>query len=307
MANTGHLLNAINAYQNKSLQRVFWRVRLLDPNQRIHDVFTLPPQVLYKYIPASRLDYALPDEKLCSLRATPPNELNDINEMNYQSDFVDDESNREHINQQYAEALTALFPKSPVTVDVVEEYRQKYSRGYGPKITSDQLSKLYGITSFCRSRDDVKMWSHYADESRGVVIGYNVDFWVQHLLGKSILKQVLYLDQAPPFLGPPPVVIQENAYEFMSCKGRAWEYEKEWRLITELSRAQKGENDTAVITVPQESVSSIYITDRTKVETIDTIRQRLKNPSNRYRISWIDKLQGGHDANTLSHNGQIHF
>ena len=149
-----------------------------------------------------------------------------------------------------------------------------------------------------------KMWSHYADESRGVVIGYNVDYWVRHLHRTSILKQVQYMDQAPLVMGP-QVINQENAYAFISCKVRAWAYEKEWRLITELSKTKNGENSILVITVPQESVSTIYITDRTRVETINIIRQRLKNPSNRYQLRSINRLQGGNDANTLSHNGQI--
>ena len=45
-------------------------------------------------------------------RATPPNELNDINEINYKTLFVDDERSRENINREYALTLTELFPTS---------------------------------------------------------------------------------------------------------------------------------------------------------------------------------------------------
>ena len=98
------------------MQKEFWRARLMDADQTFSDQFSQPPQMLYKYIPAHRLDHALPDEKPCSFRATPPNELNDINEINYKPTFVDDEKNRQNINQEYAAALTELFPTSPVTV-----------------------------------------------------------------------------------------------------------------------------------------------------------------------------------------------
>ena len=91
----------------------------------------------------------------------------------------------------------------------------------------------------------------------------------------------------------------------MSSKGAAWEYEQEWRLITELSKAQQSGNDIAIITVPQESVSSILITDRTSVEIVDIIVRRLNNPSNHYPIWWIDKMQRGHDATTLAFIGQM--
>jgi len=260
--------------------------------------------VLYKYIPADRLDQALPDEKPCSFRATPPNELNDINEINYQTSFVDDERNREKINREYASALTKLFPSSPIRVHDVERYRERHPGGYGAELTCDQLSKRYGVTSFSKRNNDVKMWSHYADRCKGVVIGYNVDYWVEHLSGKSIIRQVKYSDELPIVIGP-RVVNQENTYEFMSIKGAAWEYEQEWRLITELSKTEHSGNDIAIITVPQVSVSSIIVTDRTSEDTVATIFRRLNNPFNDYRISWIDKMQRGRDATTLAFIGQI--
>ena len=286
------------------MQKAFWRARLMDPDQRFSDEFSQPPQVLYKYMPAHRLDEALPDKKPCSFRATPPNKLNDINEINYKTGFVDDENNREEINREYASALTELFPASPISVDDVKKYRQKHPRGYGAELTCEQLSKRYGVTSFSTTRNDVRMWSHYADDCRGVVIGYNVDHWVRHLVGTSIIRRVRYADELPMVVGP-RVVNQENAYAFMSSKGAAWEYEQEWRLITELSKTQQSGEDVAVITAPQESVSSVLITDRTSQDIVNIIVRRLNDPSNHYRIWWIDKMQRGHDATTLAFIGQI--
>ena len=304
MFRTRNLLDAIDASGHTKMQSQLWRARLMDPDQRFFDEFSQPPQVLYKYIPAHRLNHALPDEKPCSFRATPPNRLNDINEMNYNPAFVDDDKNRESINHEYALALTELFPTSPISVEDVERYRKKHPLGYGAELTCDQLSKRYGVTSFSTRRNDVKMWSHYADDCRGVVIGYNVDHWVRPLLGTSIIRQVKYADEPPLVLGP-RVVNQENAYAFMSSKGAAWEYEQEWRLITELSKAHLSEEHMAVITVPQQSVSSILVTDRTSQDTVDLIVRRLNNPSNDYRLWWIDKMQRGRDATTLAFVGQL--
>ena len=304
MFRTRDLLDAIDASRHGKMQKEFWRARLMDPDQTFFDQFSQPPQVLYKYIPARRLDRALPDEKPCSFRATPPNELNDINEINYKTAFVDDEGNRENINREYALILTELFPTSPVSVDDVERYRQRHPLGYGAELTCDQLSKRYGVTSFSTRKNDVKMWSHYADNCSGVVIGYNVDLWVRHLFGTSIIRQVEYADDLPLVMSP-RVVNQENAYAFMASKGAAWKYEQEWRLITELSKTQQSGEDLAVITVPQESVSSILITDRTSQDTVDIIVRRLNNPSNDYRIWWIDKMQRGRDATTLAFIGQM--
>ena len=303
MFRTRDLLGAIDASGNRKMQQELWRARLMDPDQPFFDRFSQPPRVLYKYIPAHRLNHALPNGEPCSFRATPPNDLNDINEINFRHGFVEDERNREEINREYASVLTGLFPSSPVSVHDVEKYRRKNPRGYGPEMTCDQLSKRYGITSFSTRNDDVKMWSHYAEDCRGVVIGYNVDLWVRHLLGTSIIRQVQYADELPPIFGP-GVVNQENAYAFMTSKGDAWTYEQEWRLITELSKTRQSGKGIAVITVPQESVSSVLVTDRTSQDTVDEIIRRLNNPSNKYRISRINQMRRG-GATTLAFTGQI--
>ena len=286
------------------MQEALWRARLMDPDQGFFDRFSQPPQVLYKYISSDRLDQTLPDEEPCSFRATPPNVLNDIHEINYTTTFVDDETNREDINREYALTLTELFPTSPISVNDVERYREKYSLGYGAEMARDQLSKRYGVTSFSTRRGDVKMWSEYADNYTGVVIGYNVDLWVEHLRGTSIIRQVEYVDDFHFIMGPQEVN-QENAYGFMSSKGARWEHEQEWRLITELSKTQRSGKDIALITVPQESVSSVLVTDRTPPDTVEAIVRRLSNPSNDYRIVSIKRMQRGSDPDTLAFVGQI--
>ena len=304
MYKTRDLLAAIDAFGHVKMQQAFWRARLLDPDQTFFEQFELPPQVLYKYIPARRLDDALPIGGLCSFRATPPNELNDINEVSFLETFVDDEANRETINRDYASTLTELFPASPVSTEDVERYRREHPVAYGAELACAQLSKRYGVTSFSARNNDVKMWSHYADDCRGVVIGYNVDHWVRHLVGTSVIRQVTYEDRPPLVLGP-RVLNQENAYGFMSCKGTSWEDEREWRLITELSKTKQVREGIAVITVPQQSVSSVAITDRTPEDIVGRIVGRLNNPSNGYRVSRIDKMQRGRDAAKLAFIGQM--
>ena len=103
----------------------------------------------------------------------------------------------------------------------------------------------------------------------------------------------------------PRVVNRENAYGFMSSKGASWEDEREWRLITELSKTQQAREGIAVITVPQQSVSSVVITDRTPENVVDRIVGRLNDSANGYRVSRIGKMQRGRDVATLAFIGQI--
>ena len=220
MFKTRDLLEAVDASRHAMMQKALWRARLMDSEQGFLDRFSQPPQLLYKYISPHRLDQVLPDEGSCTFRATPPNELNDINEINYTTTFIDDATNCEDINRQYASTLTELFPTSPISVDDVERHRERNPLGYGAELTRDQLSKRYGVTSFSARRDDVRMWSHYADDCRGIVVGFNVDVWVRHLRGTSIILQVDYADDFPFVMGPLEVN-QETALAFMSSKGAA--------------------------------------------------------------------------------------
>ena len=167
MYKTRDLLAAIDASGHVKMQQEFWRARLLDPDQTFFEQFELPPQVLYKYVPAGRLDDVLPNGGPCSFRATPPNELNDINEVSFLATFADDAANREDINRDYASTLTDLVPTSPVSTDDVERYRREHPVAYGAELVCDQLSKRYGVTSFSARNNDVKMWSHYAGRLQG--------------------------------------------------------------------------------------------------------------------------------------------
>ena len=125
------MLEAIDASGHVTIQRESWHARLMDPDQESFEEFSIPPQVLYKYPPAHRLDHVLPEAKPCSFRATPPSELSDINEINYRTAFVDDDSNRERINGEYALTLTELFPTSQNSVDDVQTYKDTRNKASG--------------------------------------------------------------------------------------------------------------------------------------------------------------------------------
>ena len=61
----------------------------------------------------------------------------------------------------------------------------------------------------------------------------------------------------------------------------------------------------AELAAPQDSVSSVAITDRTPEDVVGRIVGRLNNPSNGYRVSRIDKMQRGRDAAKLAFIGQM--
>lgn len=90
------------------------------------------------------------------------------------------------------------------------------------------------ILSLSKTNSDILLWSHYANEHKGVCIGIDINgkradsTFVKNLNG-SILHKVKYSDD--------PIIIGDYSTNSMASvltqKSRQWKYEKEYRLITE--------------------------------------------------------------------------
>ena len=82
----------------------------------------------------------------------------------------------------------------------------------------------------------------------------------------------------------------------MSYKSAYWEYEQEWRLIVELHETiGTGRRDGRcqpinLLRVPNEAVANVYYTERTPVDAVEKVRERLANANNRYGITAPTKL-----------------
>ena len=81
------------------------------------------------------------------------------------------------------------------------------------------------------------MWSHYAENHRGVCLGYRAIESLKQL--EDVMKtsgvhpwQVSYVDEVPIFhlrdLARDPA---RTSLAMLSTKARFWEYEREWRLL----------------------------------------------------------------------------
>lgn len=89
--------------------------------------------------------------------------------------------------------------------------------------TMEQLG-VFSLTSECL---DLLMWAHYADKHQGICIRFNT-------------LQLLYEGHAPipveyaherPLTNPASEEPEKSTIATVQTKGKAWAYEKEWRLI----------------------------------------------------------------------------
>jgi len=86
--------------------------------------------------------------------------------------------------------------------------------------------------------DNLVMWSHYADEHKGVCLRLNCIKEIDNVLNAA--RKVTYQDEFPFFptldeyvknlTGEHPIDFSELLYEIPYVKHMGWEYEDEWRV-----------------------------------------------------------------------------
>lgn len=127
---------------------------------------------------------------------------------------------------EYDEMCFILYSFTP-------EQRKKYKEGVIEQITKTVREET-GIYCFTKSKDNILMWSHYADNHKGICLEFN------HSDSKLLLtKKVNYYNDYPRIN-----YFTSNYDELMTIryftKAKDWEYEAEYRIvIPHFSKQQK--------------------------------------------------------------------
>lgn len=113
--------------------------------------------------------------------------------------------------------------------------------------------KNIGVCSFSETIDNHLMWAHYTNNYNGFVLefeGENIDINLRREnIKRHTLTRVIYPEH--------PIKIKKD-YPFalhyvLTTKFKHWQYEKEWRIVTELN------SDERILDYYPESVKGIYI------------------------------------------------
>ena len=218
-----------------------------------HDIRT--PEILYKFLPAERALDALPELSDGALRATPPGALNDP----FECATLCEE---------------AIFPGRD---------QKRIS------LTKEELSSCIGIISLSNSPMDPRLWTYYADEGRGIAIGYHAPTLEDHINGRGYLGATEYWDMQA---GKHTYIIAEDEWSLYKQlylkKGMVWMHENEWRIIVKLedtidtNRLDRTMHSINLLSIPNEAVVRVYYTERTDKILVAKLDTRLKNPESRY-------------------------
>ncbi|WP_434707124.1 DUF2971 domain-containing protein [Pseudomonas sp. R1-1] len=193
-------------------------------------------RILYKYMP---LRDSFFDDPL--LRLTPPSGLNDP------FDSKPTQAGVEKKLKFFFDERDEFKDTDPKSVSIRAAYERDLKTGL------DQ----FGIISLTEDPYNLLMWSHYANEHRGLVVSilcdsstfdYHHNFTETCGVSKTKPTRVRYSNVRPGYQMPDSTIyeyFEHNFYtHFAMIKGNDWIYEKEYRYLLRLMEA-----DVAIVDV----------------------------------------------------------
>ena len=170
--------------------------------------------------------------------------FNDPFEMNCQIRWPDDNELRRQIDQQFA--LLAESERAHLYANAL-----KYKRESGDNVqekTSKLLLQHVGASCFSETQESILMWSHYADEHKGVCIGFSAlellrSLWSNRVKDRSgggiPLKTIPCVVQYRNALPIWNAGRSETTGDVVATKARCWGYEREWRIFALCAAGEK--------------------------------------------------------------------
>lgn len=232
-----------------------------DPTSAQH----LPlPRLIYQY---RRIDDHLFDTLTNKqIWVANPNRFNDPFDVR-QPSFT-------RMSQHDIECFTQEICKDP-RVSEKTRTAARDSAAKGQVYSSDQLEKKQdaqigktGVACFCEVRDNILMWSHYADKHSGVSLCFDTRQSPFHAI-----QRVNYVAECPK-ITPWELVDRKTSLDayrkLLLYKSCDWAYEREWRLFIS-SRFQHDLDRTRAIHFKPEALRRIIFGCRTN----DSARQRV--------------------------------
>lgn len=129
------------------------------------------------------------------------------------------------------------FPSAHKLNDPFEfQFHLKTSSVHGSAIDPTSLEdakgkmKNYGVLALSEVNDNILMWSHYADEHRGICIEFERTD-TNELGNWDHCLPVVYQQELPSF-HPLELADSKAVTQALSTKGEYWQYEREWRMLT---------------------------------------------------------------------------
>jgi hypothetical protein len=131
------------------------------------------------------------------------------------------------------ELLDDKFPDAPDDWRAKREQLMSVKALKGMREDVQKIIDNVGITCFCKVRDDILMWAHYADKHKGLCFEFDGS---ENCIFFSDAQQVNYEDFTNVLLGEDSGTTMQR---IILTKSKHWSYEREYRIFRPDMAGQK--------------------------------------------------------------------
>jgi hypothetical protein len=171
----------------------------------------------------------------------------------------EDRANREIHNYRYQSTEFGDYKTNP-------EVQNYYVRMIADEVKCqlDHMMKSRGVLSLSNQWNSPLMWSHYADEHRGICIGYNISRAVcesPKMVDYKGRRGICISHIIDFIFNNSETSKEEIERKYFYTKAAQWDYEEEWRYVSDSQGSQS-------IPFP---LSSVYFGMRCEISVVSSI------------------------------------
>lgn len=249
---------------------------------------------LYKYLPPSRIDVI----QNCVIRYTQYGDFNDPFELNSNINKIAEENEiRKIVDRNFVQLIEEEYLKNPIiSAFISKESFIRLAQGRNeevknavmgmekqivsvlPGMLQKTANSLLGALSLSEISNNSLMWTHYSNEHKGYVIGFDSShqFFNQKKTNEDELRHFRKIEyrEKPPEIN----LMNASGAEIFFVKSLEWEYEAEWRMLMPLSDSsmmiERQPYPIHLFGFPSESVKEVILgariseQDRKVIQTI---------------------------------------
>lgn len=140
------------------------------------------------------------------------------------------------------------------------------------------MNDNFGILSLTTEKDNLLMWSHYANSHKGFVVEFdsNNDFFNTQIDAKFFygkLHEVKYSEKRPSG----KLADFEDITSVCLIKNKEWKYENEYRMFMPLEKAKSSTNDLFLFEFPSKMIKAVYLGCNMSIENKNLLIELLKS------------------------------
>jgi len=256
--------------------------------------------ILYKYLSSERVDVLLN----CKIRYTQLGDFNDPYELNPNIDRLagkeelvklTKENLPKLVNEEYdknpivhtliskANFLELIKSREDILVQFITNFQPIISN-LMPTILQNAFNLNIGALSLSEDPKNDLMWSHYAEDHRGYLLGFDSThpYFNEKITPSDELRhlrKIIYTKERPKIN-----LMKTNGVELFLTKGMNWQYELEWRIMRPFRDAieviERMPYPIYLFNFPPSAISEIILGFRMSEEKKKIIRGKLIDDSN---------------------------